>query len=109
MRTAIALLAMLMASAAHANDAAAIAAVTAKLNDPGSAQFADVRTVAKDGRQVVCGKVNAKNRMGGYDGPKPFLFDPAISQGAIIYGGRTITDDPVSGMAQLKGYQDVCG
>lgn len=105
--------ALLLATSAHADEDAAIsrakAAVSVKLNDPTSAQFTAVRAMTKDGRQIVCGQINAKNRMGGYDGPKPFLFDPAMAQGAIIYGAARITDDLISGMAQLKGYEDVCG
>lgn len=104
---------LLFATAALADDATVIAkgqaAALSKLNDPDSAKFTDLRVVTADGRQIVCGRVNAKNRMGGYDGAKPFLFDPAIKQGAIIYGGRAVTDDPISSLAQIKGFQDVCG
>lgn len=47
--------------------------VAARLLDPRSAQFEDV--VSGDG--VVCGRVNAKNRMGGYVGFKRFVVDVA--------------------------------
>lgn len=50
---------------------AAEATIRAQLLDPQSAQFTDVRNGRQDG--VVCGMVNAKNRMGGYVGPHPFI------------------------------------
>jgi hypothetical protein len=83
--------------------------VLKKLNDPDSARFSDLSAKEKDGRGIVCGRVNAKNRYGGYEGFRPFLYDPAISVGSIIYGGARVTDDPFSQMAQMKGYEDACG
>ena len=112
-RIAAALTALVMASAAYADESAAIAkgqaAAMAKLNDPESARFSDVKVVTTNGRQIVCGHVNAKNRMGGYDGAKPFMFDPGLGVGAIIYGADRITDDVMSGLAQLQGYKNLCG
>jgi hypothetical protein len=99
-------------TAATANDALIERAkkdVLRKLLDPASARFSDLNAKEKDGRGIVCGTVNAKNRFGGYDGAKPFLYDPAISVGAIVYGGGRITDDPYSQLAQAKGYEDSCG
>ena len=85
------------------------AAVTKKLNDPSSAQFADIRLVKINGQEFVCGRINARNRMGGYDGFKPFLFTPSKSgYQAIIYEGAPITDDFLSQLAQLKGFKDTC-
>jgi hypothetical protein len=57
----------------------------------------------------ACRYFNARNRFGGYDSPKPFLFDPAIHAGAIISGGGRVTDDLYSSITQLKGYEDCCG
>lgn len=61
-------------------------AVLEKLVDPSSAQFKDVQLV--DG-SLVCGEVNAKNRMGGYVGYASFAVidgrDAAIDK----------DDDPV--------------
>lgn len=88
--------------------AAGRAAVIAKLIDPRSAQFTDVRSVVSNGHQFVCGQVAAKNRIGGYDSPRPFIFDPKLAQGAIIYEGESITNDAISGMAQRKGYLNAC-
>jgi hypothetical protein len=66
------------------------------LFDPYSAVYSFTQTPfrgyagnAVDGAKIgwiVCGTVNAKNRMGGYVGARPFLF--VISNGAVI--GREI-------------------
>lgn len=49
--------------------------VKAKLLDPYSAVFeSEAATELEDGRLLVCGLVNAKNRMGGYDGLRPYLI-----------------------------------
>lgn len=45
--------------------------VEAELIDPRSAQYEDVKASGA----VVCGRVNAKNRMGGYVGFKRFFVD----------------------------------
>ena len=48
---------------------AAKEATLALLNDPASAQFRNLKIYsAKSGPVSVCGEVNAKNRMGGYNG-----------------------------------------
>ena len=46
------------------------AAVLNELTDPGSAQFKNLRLIEKgpEGKPVLCGEVNAKNKMGGYVG-----------------------------------------
>lgn len=44
------------------------------LKDPGSAQFQDVMGTDVKGNFSVCGKVNAKNAMGGYNGFKQFCW-----------------------------------
>jgi hypothetical protein len=41
--------------------------VKTRLNDPDSALFRDVKQSARD-KEVWCGELNAKNRMGGYVG-----------------------------------------
>lgn len=56
-------------------------AVKDKLTDPDSAKFSEILT--KDG--VTCGVVNSKNRMGGYSGPRTFLY----KQGSVYF-----VDDP---------------
>lgn len=50
------------------------AAVLQALRDPASAQFGDVWAYeSKKGPMVVCGSVNARNRFGGFTGPKFFV------------------------------------
>jgi hypothetical protein len=116
LRTVIALSALLSAVAAHAEDDEMIAkgkaGVAAKLLDPDSARFIDVRAIAKNGRQFVCGFVDAKNRIGAYDGAKPFVFiidDKRIKHSAIIYGGGSISDDRLSALADPVAFHGICG
>ena len=62
------------------------ASVRAKLRDPESALFENVRLSPKDPLELtVCGTVNAKNGFGGYVGRKPFV---------VIYGSAYIDTDP---------------
>jgi hypothetical protein len=79
-------------------------AVTKLLIDPGSAQFTDVEVIEKGGAlKAVCGEVNAKNRMGGYDGDKTFFYVPPekdMDAFVLIHGGKNITDDLHSGIAK---------
>lgn len=51
-----------------------------RLNDPGSAQFREVKLYAKSG--AGCGEVNAKNRMGGYVG---FTLFVAFKDGDVRF------------------------
>jgi len=55
---------------------AAQEAVSARLIDPESAQFRQLRVDAN----LVCGEVNARNRLGGYTGFEPFV----ISHGDVV-------------------------
>jgi hypothetical protein len=68
-----------------------------RLTDPGSAQFRDVQHygetfVAKDGTRdrmglhVVCGNVNAKDKLGGYGGYRGFVA--AVSWDAETFAFR---------------------
>ncbi len=54
------------------------AAVTARLKDPASVRFGELRISAPasslGGGTVVCGFVNARNGFGGYTGMAPFVF-----------------------------------
>lgn len=54
------------------------AEVAAKLKDPTSAQFSDVR-ISDSG--AVCGKVNGKNSFGAYNGSVLFVDIPVSSKG----------------------------
>lgn len=57
-------------------------AVKRLLNDPESAQFSDMQD--GKGKGDVCGMVNAKNRMGGYVGKTPFLFEKRTEMAVIV-------------------------
>ena len=65
-------------------------AVSAKLKDPGSAKFGEIRaSVDNRGSVGICGIVNAKNSNGGYIGNHPFA--------AILADGKVahvIVDSP---------------
>lgn len=56
-----------------------IGRVLSQLNDPGSASFQDV-TIR--GGSTVCGKVNSKNKLGGYVGFQDFASSP---EGTLIH------------------------
>ena len=115
-RITIALIALFWGTAAPADDAAPIAkaksTVASKLIDPDSARFTDVRMTTKHGQQFVCGLVDAKNRKGEYDGAKPFVFitlDKGERHSAIIFGGRSISEDLFSRLAQPAAFNEMCG
>lgn len=64
-------------------------AVLAKvLFDPYSAVYDGVRII-NDGRDhLVCGTVNAKNRLGGYVGAKPFLYNVRSGAACLVNNHR---------------------
>ena len=64
-------------------------AVRRQLIDPDSAKFQDVRVVETSG--AVCGFVNAKNRVGGYDGMAPFFYQ--AGRGAVLVREVPTEDD----------------
>lgn len=47
--------------------------VRARLRDPSSAEFSDMRVVRNGEAIVVCGTVNARNGFGGMSGPQRFI------------------------------------
>jgi hypothetical protein len=59
--------------------------IEASLFDPHSAQYDDLKIV-DTGRagKLVCGMVNAKNRMGGYVGRKGFIYFAASDVSHVI-------------------------
>lgn len=73
MRRWIIAVGLLAAGCTPAEHREAEAAVKAQLSDPGSAQFRNLRTKWNRGTKIVCGDVNAKNRLGGYEGFRPFI------------------------------------
>ena len=74
-------------------------AMRASLFDPASATFEGLRVVKHDQDRIVCGLVNAKNRLGGYVARRPFLSN---GYAAVIYddddwrryGAEMLTCDP---------------
>ncbi|MGY4312852.1 hypothetical protein [Bradyrhizobium sp. JR3.5] len=54
------------------------------LFDPYSAQYEDIREIKTEIGAMVCGLVNAKNRMGGYVGRKPFYYMAINGEVAVI-------------------------
>jgi hypothetical protein len=60
------------------------ASVRANLVDPDSANFDAMRVISlTESKRIVCGLVNAKNRLGGYIGYQPFFYNGY----AFIYHG----------------------
>jgi hypothetical protein len=60
-------------------------AISQMLFDPDSAQFHDLRRAKRiGGREVICGEVNAKNKLGGYVGRQPFAYDPSIGVAVFL-------------------------
>lgn len=94
-------------------------AVLAKLRDPDSAKFRNVRKLGMigegvpDSPAVYCGEVNAKNAMGGYPGFVHFAVMPLGENGGISMGKDpvSITDEnePASAMAYMAFCQDEKG
>ncbi|SFB74040.1 hypothetical protein SAMN05216344_102162 [Polaromonas sp. OV174] len=62
--------------------------VLAGLNDPQSAQFQGERLFSDwtPGGSAMCGEVNAKNRMGGYVGFRPFVALPGYASVETEFG-----------------------
>lgn len=72
----------------------------AVLIDAESARFRDLRRKKlKDGTHFICGRVNAKNRMGGYIGYRRFLVEEG-GDFAVVDPGATQKDSP-----EDQGYQ----
>lgn len=105
---------LLWATAAYADDEAVIlagkAVVTAKLIDPDSARFTGVHVITR-GRQFVCGRVGVRLAKADTKRRSPLYSYPIknIRSTAIIYGGRSITDDRFSNLAQPAVLNDICG
>ena len=69
-------------------------AVRTLMTNPASAYFEDVVLVAVGGRTFVCGRVNAKNSIGGYIGPRDFIFDVTVNSISLQREGiATVNND----------------
>lgn len=75
------------------------------LTDPESARFTKlyVLTSTGSGVHILCGSVNSKNKVGGYDGPKRFM---SAEQGneTIVYGLASGFDAYIA----IKRIQKMC-
>jgi hypothetical protein len=59
-------------------------AVKGLLTDPGSAEFESIEVRPAGGKpETVCGRVNAKNRMGGYNGFAKFFYVVATQEAKL--------------------------
>lgn len=69
---------MLALSVVGCSDSAverAKSSLAGEMFDPSSVQFRDLEAFNQGSSVFVCGKVNAKNRMGGYVGFRGFVYD----------------------------------
>jgi hypothetical protein len=60
--------------------------ISERLTDPGSAQFRRLVHTGKQGK-IICGEVNARNRLGGYDGFKVFFVSLAKTPAMVAFRG----------------------
>ncbi|MBP0439914.1 hypothetical protein [Tianweitania sediminis] len=74
------------------------AALNGKLVDPYSVKITDAKVDASLGPVLLCGMLNAKNRMGAYTGAIPFAFNRGSGDLTIL--GR----DDEETLRQLKQY-----
>lgn len=86
---------------------AAKEAVQALLTDPASAQFRTLKVNStQGGPATVCGEVNAKNRVGGYNGFGRFYYVIATKEAATdpLMAGETIDiySDPVRAKGAIE-------
>jgi hypothetical protein len=61
-----------------------------KLSDPTSAQLRKLARSAKVG--IVCGEVNARNRLGGYVGFVPFTAGVVLPRALIVMADRRVVE-----------------
>ena len=75
-----------------------------KLTDPESARWGAFFTVRGDYGPMVCGMVNSKNRMGGYNGMTGFVYLPDRNEAIMLFSGRI---DPHVSIATIQ-YKRYC-
>ena len=79
-------------------------AMLRKLTDPDSAKWGEFFSVQGDDGPMVCGMVNAKNRMGGYDGMTGFVYLPSRDESILLFSGNV---DGNAGIATVQ-YRKHC-
>lgn len=80
-------------------------AMAKKLTDPESARFEDLFKARTSYGEVICGKVNSKNRMGGYVGATGFIFETSIKRATLMFSGGS---DPEYSGASAASYCLYC-
>jgi hypothetical protein len=85
--------------------AAAKRAVLKKLVDPESARWGEFWHGQGTSGPVICGFVNAKNRMGGYDGMRGFVYVPSVDQSILLFSGEA---DPNWAATGVENYCAGC-
>jgi hypothetical protein len=64
--------------------------IAQRLVDPDSVRLRGIRiaTATVDGREVklLCGEYNSKNRLGGFVGFKPFVYEASVMKGVLTLG-----------------------
>jgi hypothetical protein len=76
------------------------------LTDPNSAQFRELHAYPAAGTPAaVCGEVNAKNRMGGYNGFQRFIFRVAVDKVELAPGtDQQALVDPLTAAIQSNEF-----
>lgn len=89
-----------------------------RMNDPESAEFWGMRVLWRQDKEIIlCGEVNAKNRMGGYVGYRPFYVLATITDGRRDISDADVApadprspgDDIDEMVAFMKSYIGNCG
>src|SRR4029077_10662655 len=76
-----------------------------KLSDPMSAQWQDLFKVSTPEGEIICGKVNSKNKMGGYVGATGFIFEKRLNRATLMFSGG---EDPDYKGASAAAYCVYC-
>lgn len=63
--------------------------IRARLKDPDSAEFRNVRFYSGSGQPVTCGEVNSKNGFGGYTGFQQFIASGTVANLAFLQSDMT--------------------
>lgn len=91
-----------------------------RLKDPASAQYSDIRIHPSPTWAVACGKVNAKNSFGAYEGPVGFIKFTGIGVRFEQPGDQVALSDccdvlmaytptPYGDVEKSPGYAKTCG
>lgn len=73
-------------------------ALKAKLRDPSSAEFTNVRISRSAGVPAACGEVNSRNGFGGMTGPQRF-----------ISGGAAVVESEMEPSEFARSWAQLCG